>query len=87
MLESFQQNRPVIVSNIPPMSDIIQHNKTGLVIDPHDENKWAEKIIHLVKNPEMSDEMGKEGNKILKEKYNQELFYKRLIRMYNDVLK
>jgi len=86
MLESFQQKRPVIVSNIPPMSDIIQHNKTGLTIDPHDENKWAEKIIQLINNPNISDKMGKEGNQILKTKYNQELFYERLIKMYKDVL-
>jgi glycosyltransferase involved in cell wall biosynthesis len=86
MLESWQQNRPVLASNIPPMSDIIQHEKTGLVIDTHDEKKWAEKIIQLIKNPNISDEMGKAGNKVLKIKYNQELFYENLIKMYSDVL-
>ncbi len=87
MLESFQQNRPVLVSDIPPMSEIIENNKTGLVIDPNDEKKWADSIIHLIKNPNLSDGMGTEGNKVLKEKYNQELFYERLMKMYNDVLK
>ncbi|QUC64781.1 glycosyltransferase family 4 protein [Nitrosopumilus sp. K4] len=87
MLESWQQKRPVLASDIPPMSDIIEHNKTGLIIDPNDEKKWAEQIIGLVKNPQISDEMGREGNKILKEKYNQQLFYENLIKMYNDVLK
>jgi len=86
MLESFQQKRPVITSNIPPMSDIIQNNKTGYLIDPHDENKWAEKIIQLIKDPNISDEMGKNGNQELKTKYNQELFYERILKMYNDVL-
>ena len=86
MLESWQQNRPVITSDIPPMSDIIQHEKTGLVIDPHDGKKWAEKIIQLIKNPNISDEMGRNGNQVLKTKYNEELFYERLIKMYNDTL-
>jgi len=86
MLESFQQQRPVLVSDIPPMSDIVENNKTGLVIDPHDEKKWANTIIWLIKNPEESDTMGKNGNKILKEKYNQELFYENLIKMYKLVL-
>ena len=39
ILEAFSQNKPVLVSDIPPMSDIIQNNKTGLIIDPHNENK------------------------------------------------
>jgi len=86
MLESFQQNRPVIVSDIPPMSDIIENNKTGLVIDPYDEKRWAEKIIQLINNPSISDEMGKAGNQVLKAEYNEELFYERLLKMYNYVL-
>jgi len=85
MLESFQQKRPVIVSDIPPMSDIIQNNKTGFVIPSDDENMWAEKIIQLIKNPNISDQMGIEGNNVLKEKYNQELFYQKLIKMYQSV--
>ena len=86
ILEAFSQNKPVITSDIPPMSDIIQHEKTGLVIDPYDEKQWAEKIIQLIKNPNISDEMGKAGNKVLKRKYNQELFYENLIKMYDDIL-
>jgi len=86
MLESFQQKRPVLVSNIPPMSDIVENNKTGLVIDPYDEKKWADAIIWLIKNPQESEKMGKNGNEILKTKYNQELFYEKILKMYHDVL-
>jgi len=86
MLESWQQKRPVITSNIPPMSDIIENNKTGFLINPNDEKEWAEKIISIIKDPNISDEMGKAGNKVLKRKYNQELFYENLIKMYDDIL-
>jgi len=86
ILESFQQKRPVLVSDVPPMSDIIENNKTGQVIEPHDERKWADAIIWLIKNPQESERMGKNGNKILKEKYNQELFYEKILKMYNNVL-
>lgn len=37
------------------------------------------------KEPELSQKMGE--YKTLKEKYHQELFYDRLIKMYNNVLK
>ena len=86
ILESFQQKRPVLVSDIPPMSDIVENNKTGLVIDPHNERKWADAIIGLIKNPLESERMGKNGNDLLKAKYSQELFYERLVKMYKDVL-
>ena len=86
MLESFQQKRPVIVSDIPPMSDIVENNKTGLVIDPHDEKRWADAIISLIENPQLSNKMGETGYQVLKEKYNEQLFYERLIKMYNYIL-
>ena len=87
ILESFQQKRSVMVSNIPPMSDIVENNKTGLVIDPHNEKRWADAIIRLIKNPQESEIMGKNGNEILRTKYTQKLFYENIIKMYNDVLK
>jgi len=86
MLESFQQNRPVLVSDVPPMSDIIEHKKTGLIIDPYDEKKWADAIIWLIKNPQKSEIMGKNGNELLKTKYTEKLFYEKLVKMYKDVL-
>jgi glycosyltransferase involved in cell wall biosynthesis len=86
MLESFQQKRPVIVSDIPPMSDIIENYKTGLVINPYDEKVWADAIIWIIKNPQKSKIMGKNGNEILKAKYSQELFYEKLVKLYKDVL-
>ena len=69
------------------MSDIIENNMTGIVIDPYDAKKWAESIIWLIKNPQESKKMGEKGNYILKTQYSQELFYKNIINMYNDVLK
>jgi len=87
ILESFQQKRPVLVSDIPPMSDIVENKKTGLVIDPYDERRWADAIIWLINNPQESKRMGENGNEILKVKYNQELFYENIIKMYNDTLK
>lgn len=86
MLEAFQQKRTVVVSNIPPMSDIIENNKTGLIVDPHNVEKWAEAIMELINNPDKSEIMGKNGYQVQKTKYSQELFYKNLIEMYNRIV-
>ena len=55
-------------------------------MDPNDENIWAEHIIKLIKNYQESQKMGKKGNEVLKTKYNQDIMYEKLIKMYNDVL-
>ena len=86
ILESFQQKRPVLVSDISPMSDIVENNIMGLVIEPHDGKKWADAIIRLIKNPSESQMMGENGSNILKMKYSQEIMYEKLIKMYDSVL-
>ena len=86
ILEAFSQNKPVLVSNIPPMSDVINHKETGFVLNPNNKNEWADHILRLVKNPQESKLMGTNGNHILKTRYNQELLYKRIIKMYDDVM-
>jgi glycosyltransferase involved in cell wall biosynthesis len=87
ILESFQQKRPVLVSDIPPMSDIIKEGKTGFILNPQNEEEWAKKIIHLINHQNDSITMGENGYTDLMENYNQELFYGRIIKMYNSILK
>ncbi len=86
ILEAFSQNKPVLVSNIPPMSDVINHKETGFILNSNNKNEWAEYILRLVKNPQESKLMGTNGNQMLKTKYNQKLLYERIIKMYNDVI-
>jgi len=86
ILEAFSQNKPVLVSNIRPMSDIIEHKKTGFVLDPDDENIWAKHITKLVRDSQESEKMGKNGYELLKTNYNQDIMYEKLIKMYNDIL-
>ncbi|MDH3824246.1 MAG: glycosyltransferase family 4 protein [Nitrosopumilus sp.] len=86
ILEAFSQNKPVLVSNIRPMSDIIEHEKTGFVLDPDDENIWAKHITKLVRDSQESEKIGKNGYELLKTNYNQDIMYEKLIKMYNDIL-
>jgi len=86
LLESFAQKRSVIVSNVRPMSDIISDKETGFVVDPFDKKLWSKALKELIENPSKSNSMGEKGYKMLQEKYNQDLMYQKLEKMYHDVL-
>jgi glycosyltransferase involved in cell wall biosynthesis len=85
ILEAFDQSRPALVSDIRPMSDIVTHQENGLVIDPHDENQWAEQILNIIKNPQDATRMGKSGNHLLQTRYSQDTLYKKIMEMYHSV--
>lgn len=86
ILESFSCNRPVIVSNVRPLSDIVDDKINGLVVESKDNNRWAEAMISLISEPEKSLKMGREGKKKLDEMYTQDKMITRIDSMYHDVI-
>jgi len=87
ILESFAHRKPVLVSDIRPLSNIVSHKKTGFVISACDEKEWANGILAIIKDPEKSKKMGLLGRKTLEEQYNITKMKDRILQMYNDVLK
>ena len=83
ILEAFSQGKPVLVSNLRPMSDIVTNGKNGFVLDPHDETMWVEYIVKLIEDVDKSLEMGKAGSNLLVQSFNQELMYDKILEMYN----
>jgi len=87
ILEAFSQKKPVMVSNVRPLSDIVKHRKTGLVISAHDEKEWAKWFEHILKNPETVSKMGESGKIELQKLYNLESMENRVLKMYEEVIK
>ncbi|MDE1817947.1 MAG: glycosyltransferase family 4 protein [Thaumarchaeota archaeon] len=83
ILEAFVQGRPVLVSNIRPMSDIITNMENGYVLDPHDEEVWADHLFKLIQEPGLADKMGQKGNQLLTA-YSQDSMYQKIIQMYQN---
>jgi len=78
---------PVLVSDVRPLSDIVENEKTGLVLPVNDEKKWARAMEKLIQYPELALKMGEEARKVFEEKYSMDIFYKQIINMYEKVIK
>ena len=86
ILEAFAQNKPVLVSDMKPMSDIVSHEKTGYVINPHDEKQWSKFLLEIINNPEKSRILGKNGAQLFAATYNQDSFYQNIVKMYSEII-
>ena len=84
ILEAFLQKKPVLVSNVRPMSDIVENEKTGYLIDPHDINAWTNQLLECIQNPQKILVMGENGKKLLESTYNQEIMYQKIMQMYQE---
>lgn len=85
ILEAFVCKRPVLVSNVRPLSDIVTHEQNGFVIDPYDATLWANAFLKIIRNSDMAKSMGKNGFELLQKKYSIDLMYKKILEMYNEV--
>jgi len=85
ILEAFMQKKPALVSDIRPLSDIVEHQKTGLIISPKDEKKWAESLEKIISDPVNASSMGEAGRRVVEEKYNLKKMQKSLEQMYHEI--
>ena len=86
ILEAFMQKKPVLVSDVRPLTDVVDNHKTGLVISPNDENAWAKALETIILDPVNASKMGEMGRKKLQEKYTLEKMQQRVTQMYNEIL-
>ncbi len=76
---------PVITSNFKLYKDIIDENNCGICVDPENPNEIAKAIEFILTNPEKAKEMGHNGRRIVKEKYNWKNEEFKLINIYKTL--
>ncbi len=77
-LEAMAFGKPVIGCTSGGIPDVVIDNVTGYLIDFGNSQKLAEKIILLLKNVTLCDQMGKAGQKRVNENFSFEQYHSRL---------
>jgi glycosyltransferase involved in cell wall biosynthesis len=70
LLEAMNYAVPVVASNIGGITDIVQHESTGLLVPPGDERALAKALTSLLENPELSRSLGQAGARLLRETFS-----------------
>ncbi len=86
MFEYMSAGIPVIASNFPLWKEIVDSNNCGVCVNPNDEKDIAKAIDFLLKNPDKAEEMGKNGQKAVQQKYNWSIEEIKLLKMYHNIL-
>lgn len=85
MFEYMALGLPVIVSNFPLYSRIVDRFKCGLTVDPMDPKAIAEAMVYLAENPEEGRAMGARGREAVLDHFNWASQEKRLLTFYADL--
>lgn len=67
LLEAFNCSKPVVAFDVPACNELMQHNKTGLLVEPFDTAMLSKTICKLLNEPQEADDIGRAANRMLKE--------------------
>ena len=80
--EALWKEKPVVAGNVGGIPNQITDGKTGFLVDPYDHKACAERVERLLKDPKLSEKMGKAAKESVREKF----LTTRLISDYLDLI-
>ncbi len=84
VLESFAQCRPVIVSRMGALPELIDDCRDGLIVTPGSADDLASAMQVLADDPERAHAMGRAGREKLMQRFTPEAHYEQLMRVYQE---
>jgi glycosyltransferase involved in cell wall biosynthesis len=86
LLECMSLGLPVVFSDFPVYREVAGVTGAGIPVDPKDCVQIADAIEALVKNPGAAKAMGDRGSRAVRERFNWEAEWPKLLEMYRLVL-
>lgn len=84
--EAMLHRLPVIASNVGGLADIVVDGITGLLIPPYSPKAISEKILILLGDSKMREDMGNRGYARAKENYSSDRYCKEINNLYLDLV-
>jgi len=86
LLEAMALEKPLIGTRVGGIPEIIENEKNGYLVSPGKPEELAEKIFLLATEPERRTQMGKEGGRILHNKFTLEKMIRETESIYLNIL-
>jgi glycosyltransferase involved in cell wall biosynthesis len=85
VLEAFAMKKPVLVSNIASLTELVQDRINGFVISPSSSEDWAMRMTTILADPTLSRAMGIRGRKRVEDYYRIDRVAGMVELLYQDV--
>lgn len=86
VIESFAFSKPVVSTNLGSLKEMIEHNKTGLLYEPHDYMKLREHCAFLFQNRIELERMGRAGKAMTEDTFSPENHYNKLVSVFQSLI-
>jgi len=85
--EALWKETPVVASNVGGIPLQIEDGENGFLVDPYDKKGFADRIIEILKHPDLAKEVGKRGREVVKKNFLITRILTDYLDLMNDLLK
>jgi glycosyltransferase involved in cell wall biosynthesis len=86
LMEAMASGAPVISTRLVGIPDLVIHEQTGLLVEPHDKGALVDAIERLRNDPDLAQQLAKEGRRFVQERFEIVSALQPLIRLYKERL-
>jgi glycosyltransferase involved in cell wall biosynthesis len=86
VMEAMGAGLPVVASRVGGVPDLVLEGKTGFMIPPDDVERYAEKILLLLKNDQLRQELGSNARRFAEKHLNKQTILAQLETVYGEIL-
>lgn len=85
ILETLAIGKPIIGSNMGGIPELVNDNKNGFIYSTVEE--LTDRMNTLFEDKKLVEKFGKESKNLAKKNYDREVYYKKIEKIYKDVIK
>jgi glycosyltransferase involved in cell wall biosynthesis len=86
IMEAMGAGLPVVASRVGGVPDLVREGETGFMIPPDDVETYAEKILLLLNNDQLRQELGSKARHFTAKHLNKQAILAQLETVYGEIL-
>jgi glycosyltransferase involved in cell wall biosynthesis len=84
-VEAMMRGTAVIASNCGGLSEIVQHDQTGLLFPPGDTQALAAAMLRLLCDRQLAEQMGRSGHEVAVTRFNEDVWIDTFVALYQTL--
>jgi glycosyltransferase involved in cell wall biosynthesis len=86
LLEAMASEVPVVATRVGGVPEVLVDKVNGLMVEPHNSLDLADKVIHLLKAPELGDQFRQAGLATVHSEFTQERVTEKTEQLYEQII-
>ena len=86
IIESMSLAKPAVATSVGGIEEMIEHERTGLIVPPADADALAGALLRLLREPEMGQRLGEAARDRYEERYRPEVMTRKLESLFTDLV-